>query len=1035
METTEHSAPFGDVLTRYRKAAGLTQEELAERARLSRNAISALERGSRQKPRRDTVMLLAAALGLADEARSQLLSAARRPRQLAPVTPPRPPVELAAERPVPLPPPLPPSNLPHPPTPLIGREQEVSQATALLAREEVQLLTLTGVGGVGKTRLAIEVASLLRSAFSSGVFFVSLAAVTEPDLVAGAVATVLGVREQGGEPFSSTLSAFLAERIALLVLDNFEQVLGAAPLLSELLAACPDLKVLVTSRAPLQLGGEQVFRVPLLAVPKERSRRSGGGIGALAKVPAVELFLQRAQAAQHDFRLTSENAASIAAICKRLEGVPLALELAAPWVSLLPPQALLARLDGPLTLLVGDGFDLPERQQTLRRTIQWSYDLLSPEEQALFRRLTVFAEGCSLEAVESVAPEFAGSLLPMLRNLVQKNMVMSDLGALSPRVGMLETLREYGLEQLKERGEEAATARAHAWYYLTLAEQAESELRGPKQAEWLARLELEHANVRSALHWTLRQHERELALRLGAALWRFWGLHAHFSEGRRWLERVLAQAEREGPPGEVLLLPADAPLPADGGRAPDSPLVTSQAPSVPQANVLAGAGVLACLQGDYLRAATLLDRSIEIARRLGDHWLLAAYLNDRGNVAFDQGDSRRATELYEEGLALYRSLDDSWGIAVVLSNLGSVFEEQGMYGRAVGMYTESLALYRQAGDQSYVASTNMNLGMLLGRQGSYWRATALCRESLALYRDIDDPWGEAVSLQHLGNLAFWQGDKPRQAQVLFEASLKRFRRLGDMLNTGVSLEGLGNIARAGGSVEAAHALLEESLAIFRRIGSRRGVARALGSLGDLERSGSKLARAVRYYKESLAIYHSLGAPEGIARCLEGLAAIAEAQQQPVYAVHLLGAADHLRESLGMPQRPVDLPGQRALLDQLRTKLGQAQFESVHRTGADVLLRQVMLTGGAEQPASLCTAAPAASWPPANEGAPMYPNDLTAREVEVLRLLAQGWSDAQIAQHLVISPRTVNRHTTSIYSKIGVSSRSAATRYATDHHLA
>ena len=333
-------------------------------------------------------------------------------------------------------------------------------------------------------------------------------------------------------------------------------MLGAAPLVSELLAACPQLKVLVTSRAPLQLRGEQVFPVPLLAVPKEWSRRSGGGITELAKVSSVALFMQRAQAAQPNFQLTSENAAPIAAICKRLEGVPLALELAAPWVSLLPPTALLARLDRPLALLVGDGYDLPERQQTLRRTIQWSYDLLSEEEQALFRRLTVFAEGCSLEAVESVAPEFAGSLLQQLRTLVQKNLVVSDLWAPSPRVGMLETLREYGQEQLKERGEEAATSLAHAWYYLTLAEQAESELRGPKQAEWLARLELEHANVRSALHWTLRQHERELALRLGAALWRFWYLHAYFSEGRRWLERVLAEAEGKVPRG--------SPTPASG---------------------------------------------------------------------------------------------------------------------------------------------------------------------------------------------------------------------------------------------------------------------------------------------------------------------------------------------------------------------------------------------------------------------------------------------------------------------------------------
>jgi ATP/maltotriose-dependent transcriptional regulator MalT len=501
-----------------------------------------------------------------------------------------------------------------------------------------------------------------------------------------------------------------------------------------------------------------------------------------------------------------------------------------------------------------------------------------------------------------------------------------------------------------------------------------------------------------------------LALRLGAALSRFWALHAHYTEGHRWLERVLAEAEADG-------------LPA-----------TSEAPSVPQATVLGGVAEFARAQGDFPRAAALFDRAIEMARRLDDRRMLASYLNDRANVAYDQGDNRGATGLYEEGLALSRSLDDSWGIALLLGNLGGVFADQGLYGRGVDMYAEGLALYRQLGDQSYIAYTAINLGMLLGRQGSYRQATALCREGLALNRDIGNVWGEALALLYVGNLVYWQGGKSRQAKVLFEASLKRFRRLGDVLYTGECLEGLGNVARAGGSVAEAHALLEESLAIFRHIGNRLGVARALASLGDLGQSESKLAQAAQYYEESLAVYHRLGAPEGIARCLEGLAAIAEAQQ-PTYAAQLLGAADHLRETLGMPRRPVDCLGQCELLDQLRARLGQAQLETARRSGADDILTQVMQTGRAEQHVAPLAASRGSSATPAQEDAPMYPDELTPREVEVLRLLAKGWSDAQIAQQLVISPRTVNRHTMSIYSKIGVSSRNAATRYAMEHRLA
>ncbi|MGO8949615.1 MAG: ATP-binding protein [Ktedonobacterales bacterium] len=937
MGTDRYGDAFGDALVQLRKAAGLTQEELAERAHLSRNAISALERGSRRSPRKDTVRLLAAALGLSSEEQSGLLAAARRERLIA--GSPFPTTNATAQQE--LPPtdlPLPPTNLPLPPTPLVGREQELAQAVELLCQDGVRLLTLTGLGGVGKTRLALEVARTLRSRFPDGDFFMSLAALTDSHLVADAISAALGLREKANEPISTTLTAFLAKKRILLLLDNFEQLLDAAPLLSSLLAACTGLKLLVTSRAPLLLRSEHVLPVPLLAVPQGELLAQDAELADLAAVPAVELFLHRAQTARPGFRLSADNASAIAAICRRLDGVPLALELAAPWISVLSPKALLRRLDRPLVVLVSDGYDLPERQQTLRLTIQWSYDLLGNDERALFRRLAVFVEGGSLEAVEAVSIPgdrhwTSERLLQALRSLVQKNLVVGGFAQPDeePRFSMLDTVRDYAREQLGERGELESARRRHFRHFLQWAESAEPALRGPDQPAWLARMEQEHANLRAALQWALAEHEAEAGLRLGAALWRFWYLHAHFTDGRHWLEQLLAEAGSPNSPesNEPKLVAGTTVAEKESGAA--------------RAKVLAGAGILAYQQGDYQRAAALLQQATEIARGLQDQWLLAATLNDHGNVFYDQGDYSKALAFYDESLGLYRSLGDSWGIACLLGNMAGVFQEQGKYGRATGLVAESLALYSEIGDRRNIANAKNGLGTILGLEGDYQRGVSLCREALELSRELDDSWGSACALQSLGNLAFWQGEKSRQAATFLEESLRCFRRVGDPQNTVMCLIGLGNISRASADFDLARRYLNEGLEIARGIGSRRGVAGAMASLGDLWLSQRDIESASRCYQESMGVFRDLGSPEGIARCLDGLAAIRAAEEQLEYAAQLVGAASGIRRAVGIAVHPVDLPRRQEFLVGLRSQLGEERFESVSRAGATDLVEQFMRT--------------------------------------------------------------------------------------------
>jgi predicted ATPase/DNA-binding CsgD family transcriptional regulator len=927
-------------------------------------------------------------------------------------------------------------SLPHPRTRLIGREAERVSARTFLLDDAVPLLTLTGPGGVGKTRLALAIAGDVPNSFADGVVWIDLAPLADPALVSGALAKTLDIAVAPHQPIAEALERHLRPRQTLLLLDNCEHLIaGVADVVARILDACPALQILATSRAPLHVRGEQELSIDPLPLPPS----AAGSLEILERNEAVSLFIERARAVRPELALTEKNASSVAAICQRVDGLPLAIELAAARSKILSPAALLAQMTDRLRLLDGGQRDLPPRQRTMRDAIAWSYDLLTADVQSLFCRLAVFAGGFDLEAATAVGGDAPLPALDKLRVLVDHSLIQRDesLGAesatSSPRFRMLETIRQYGFELLAEGQEHDPTRDAHAAYFLTLAERAEGQLfGGPEQPRWLDLLEANHDNLRAAFDWLDERNEAERCLRLGAALWEFWGVRGHGIEGRQRLRRALAGSEGTS---EVLRMAA-----------------------------MRGLAMMELNLGHSTEMARLLEETLAVDRRLGDKGGMAHALRMLGLMAWARGDLDRAAARLEESLALYRDIQERGGClwchrrpwcaqsmtAVLLGEVAAVADQRGEDARARPLLEEALALLRQMGDHGGVAWLLRHRGEAERRRGDAAQAVALLAEALELFRELGVQQDVASTLLVLGDVVRRSDAGSRSAALdrateCFTEALTLFRERQDQRGVASALLAIAACVGDRDEIERALALAEEALSLFRELGDEIGAAEALNALGDSARALGDESRAIACYGESLRLWREpggWGADNGtwgdsqranlaVTESVRGLAAVAEEAGKPETAARLLGVASALCESSGVGLLPGDRIVHERAVASGRMRLGGAEFAAACAAGRALTVAQAVADGIAVGSVLVARAAPAV---PAARLELSATFALTRREREILALLCQRLTNPEIAERLFISPKTARNHVANLLSKLGAANRREAAAIAVRQHL-
>jgi non-specific serine/threonine protein kinase len=831
-------------------------------------------------------------------------------------------------------------NLPVQLSSFVGRERELAQVKRMVTTS--RLVTLVGAGGCGKTRLALEVAAPLITEYPDGVWLIELGALSDPALIVQKAASVLGLGEESDRPLLDMLIDYLREKNSLLVLDNCEHLVSAcAPLAETLLQACPNLRIVATSRETLGIAGESTFGVPSLSVPDPGRLPPGGAeedfASDLLDYEGVRLFIERARAVQPSFKLTNENAAAVAQICYRLDGIPLAIELAAARVKALSVEQIAARLDDRFRLLTGGSRTALPRHQTLQALIDWSYDLLSDVEQVLLRRLSVFAGGWTLEASESVCAGDgiqADEVLDLLTRFVDKSLVLVEERNGEARYRMLDTIQQYAREKALQSGDAARVRERHLGFFMKVAEEAESHLRSAAQLKWLNRLEAEAPNLRAALGWSQASGETEPGLRLAGALFWFWLLRGYTKEGRKWLEGMLSGGSRRSPA---------------------------------RAKALWAAGFLAVGQGDIVAGRSRLDESLALFRELGDQKGTADSLLGLGRAAYYQGDYVAALSLFEESLALSRAVEYSWGSAQALYRLGMVILVQGDYAQARLHFEESVLKFRDLGDRWGLSYSLTALGEEALRRGDYALAHTVMEESLRVFQELGSKSGIAMSLSELGWLALSQGDY-LAARSRLEESLALRREMGYRGGMAIALNLLGDVALRQGNYQQAKALIDKSLALRKELGSKSGIAWSLQNLGYLAQHQGDYRQAAALFEESLVLFVELGNKIGIAECLEGLASVAAAEgplgagtserhalgSKAERAVRLLGGAEALREVASTPLPPYRRADYDRDIALVRAQLDDSALASAWEAGRAMTIEQAVAYALEEMPQRVST---------------------------------------------------------------------------------